>query len=209
VRSAIRVQLETGPGLRVEDVAGRIYVSKSTLQRALAQEATTFTDLRRQVRAEVAIERLTGGATCTSAAAYVGLSRDHMCKLVSDYTGLTPRRIVRARRLAERARRWRRSVPPPARSWFYAERLQRWRAIEAELGRLVADIPEDSPLAEWAQRLHHSARRPDYRSGRYRKLVAAERRREDAAFLRSLHRAVAGKSISRSTRAARGGGSRV
>ena len=209
MRIAIRAQLETGPGLRIEDVAGCMYVSKSTLQRALAQEGTTFTVLRRRVRVEVAIERLTGGATCTSAATYVGLSRDHMCKLVREYTGLTPRRIVRARRLAHQAKRWRRSAPPPAKSWFYVEQLRRWRAIEVELGKLVEELPADSPLAGWAQQMRRSARRPDYRSGHYRKLTAAQRRREEATFLRSLRRAMAWVPIDMSTRAVRRGESLV
>jgi AraC-like DNA-binding protein len=209
VRDAIRVQLETGPSLRLDDVAARIYISASTLQRALTREGTTFTELRRQVRVEVAIERLTAGFTCISTAAYIGLSRDHMCKLVRDYTGLTPRRIIRARKLAQRARGWRNSPPPATESWFYAERRRRWRTLETELGRLVAEVPADSPLADWADRLLRSSRRPDYRSVRYRKLVAAERRREQAAFFRSLQRAVAGKPISRPTQTTGTGGNHV
>lgn len=191
MRKAIHAQLESGPGLRVNEVADRLYVSKGTLQRALAREGVTFSELRRQMQIDVAIERLTRGATCASAASHVGLSRDHLCKLVSKHTGLTPREIVRMRQLAERATNWRRLAPPRANSWLYVEQRRRWQKIETQMRRLVAKAPKESPLAEWAQGRLRATRRPDYRTAHYRRRVLAERDRRDAALLRKLHRAVA------------------
>jgi hypothetical protein len=199
LRDAIRVQLETGPNLRVEEVAGRIYVSKSTMQRALKREGVTFSKMRRQVQVDVAIERLTRGATCASAASYVGLSRDHLCRLVSEHSGLTPRKIVRMRQLAERASGWRRSAPPRANSWLYVEQRRRWRKLEAQMRRLVAEVPKDSPLADWAQGRLKATRRPDYRTAHYRQRALAERHRRDAALVQKLRRAVAAKQTARST----------
>jgi hypothetical protein len=191
VEKAIKARLHAGASLHVEDIAMCLYVSKSTLQRTLAERSTTFTQVRRQVQVKVAVERLSGGASCAGTAAHVRLSADHMCKLVTEYTDLTPRQIVRACQLAERVRRWRRSAPPPADSKLYFTRLERWRAIDDELARLVANLSPDSPLAAWAEKLHRSARRPDYRRGRHRARARAERRREGEVLMVMLRQAAA------------------
>lgn len=189
IQDTIRDGVHAGTMLHVEDVAESLYLSRSTLQRTLEDLDTTFTRLRRQVRVDVALERLTAGESCTSTAAYVGLSTDHLCKLVTEYADLTPRQIARACELADRVRRWRRSAPPRADTSLYWKQLEQWRAIDAELGALVADLSPGHPLAAWARKLRRSTQRPDYRRGRYRARVRAERRREQARLLMQLRRA--------------------
>jgi AraC-like DNA-binding protein len=194
VQGAICDRLHAGAMLHVEDIAESLYVSKSTLQRTLADLDTTFTQLRRQVQVEVAIKRLTGGASCTSTAAYVGLSSDHMCKLVAEYADLTPRQIVRACQLAGRVQRWRRSVPPRANTKLYFKQLERWRAIDAEIEQLVAGLASGHPLAAWAHKLRQSTQRPDYRRGRYRTRVRAQRRRDEVRFMALLRQAATNRT---------------
>lgn len=60
-----------------------------------------------------------------------------------------------------------------------------------ELGRLIADIPTDHPLAQWASNIRGSMQRPDFRRKRYRDEVQAERRREQVIFMTQLRKAIA------------------
>jgi AraC-like DNA-binding protein len=191
VQDVIRDRIGAGITLHIEDVAGSLYLSRSTLQRTLADLGTTFTQQRQQVQVEIALKRLTAGKSCASTAAHVGLSGDHLSKLVTEHTDLTPRQIARACQLTNRLRRWRRSVPPRADTKLYFKRLRRWRAIEAELGRIIADIPADHPLASWVSSVQRSMQRPDFRRSGYREKVWAERRRERDEFMTRLHEAVA------------------
>jgi AraC-like DNA-binding protein len=190
VSGAIRERLRAGRKLGVEDIAGSLYLSRSALQRRLRERATTFSQLRREVRVEVAIERLTRGESCSSAANHVGLSRDHLCKLVYEYADLTPRQIVRACQLSARVQRWRRSVPPQAGTKLYYKRLEHWRAINAEVEQLLAGLSDGHPLAAWGRELRRVIRRPDYRRQPHRKQVRTERQREKDEVLEELHRAV-------------------
>jgi AraC-like DNA-binding protein len=193
--------VHAGATTRIEDVAAALYVSRATLQRRLAREGETFTEIRKRSRVTAAITELTHGASCAGAAARVGLSGEHLCRLVSQRAGLRPKEIARASSLAARAQRWRRSPPPRSGSRLYWERSRRWRALEAEVQMLLAPVPVTGhPLSSWARRTIHMCARPDYRTGRYRARVYAarnaerraretERRRVDA-WLRKLHRSV-------------------
>ena len=206
VRHAIGARIYAGSTLRIEDVAGSLYISKSTLQRTLQGMDTTFTEQRRQVQVEVALKRLINGASCASAAFYVGLSGDHLCKLVSQRVILTPRQIVRACQLADRGRRLRYAAPPPAGTRLYFKQLERWRAIDAELERILADLPSEGELAGWARKLRRLTRRPDYRRRRYRSIVRAARRKENARFSVLLRTAVREQRHYDSHNADQGGG---
>jgi AraC-like DNA-binding protein len=184
------VHTRTTP-LHIDDVASDLYVSRSTLQRVLADHGTTFTKLRQRAQIEIALGRLTEGKSCASTAVHVGLSRDHMSRLIAEHTDLTPRQIARVCQLADRLRRWRRSVPPRANTKLYFTQLKRWRAAETELGRLIADIPAGHPLTQWTNDIRRAVQRPDFRRRRYRTKVRAERRREEAVFTAQLRKAIA------------------
>ncbi len=98
-------------------------MSRSTLQRRLAACGMSFTDVRRQAAVSIALGRLMSGASCASAARTVGLSVDHLCRLITAHVGLRPSEIARACELAERARRWRSSTPPRSGTRLYASRI--------------------------------------------------------------------------------------
>jgi AraC-like DNA-binding protein len=182
VREATAALLVGGAAAPIDDVAAALFVSRSTLQRKLAACGTSFTDVRRQAAVRLALARLTSGASCAAAARAVGLSGDHLCRLVTEYAGLRPREIARACELAERARRWKQSTPPRSGTRLYAERIKRWRALEVELKALLAPIAASGhPLSSWAHRVARSSRRPDFRAGTYRRRVRAARSRERAA----------------------------
>lgn len=192
VREATVALLLSFAAAPIDDAAAAVFMSRSTLQRRLAACGMSFTDVRRQAAVSIALGRLMSGASCASAARTVGLSVDHLCRLITAHVGLRPSEIARACELAERARRWRSSTPPRSGTRLYASRVNGWRALEAELKVLLAPIPGSGhPLSGWALRVARSSRRPDYRAGSYRRRVrrarqgeraarAAERRRMDA-----------------------------
>jgi AraC-like DNA-binding protein len=183
VLAAVRASVSAGSSTRIEDVAARLYISRSTLQRRLAERKTSFTELRREARVEVALKRLSAGSSCANAAVYVGLTGDHLCRLITDHVGLRPRQIARANQLSARADRWRRSIPLRSDSRQYIEQMRRWKALEDELAVILAPIPRSGhPLSAWARRISQMARRPDYRKGHYRARVRAARQRERAAL---------------------------
>jgi AraC-like DNA-binding protein len=177
----IRNRIDAGLPLHIGAVANELFVSKRTLQRGLADEGLVFGMVRREAQLLSALERMTKGASAARAARDVGLSRDHLCVLTRDRTGLTPRQIMRASELARRTAQWQRGVPPRYGTKLYFKRRYQWRRIDTELTRLLASIDAGHPLADWAIRLRRQARRPDYRRRRYRARVRAERRREEAA----------------------------
>lgn len=182
VSETIATMLVRRAAAPIDDVAAAMFVSRSTLQRRLAADGMSFTEVRRQDTVRLAVARLTSGASCACAARAVGLSGDHLCRLVTDRTGLRPRDIARAHELGERARRWKLSPPPRSGTRLYAQRVHRWRALEIELAALLAPIPASGHLLSgWAARLARSSRRPDYRTGQYRRRVRAARSRERAA----------------------------
>jgi AraC-like DNA-binding protein len=182
--------MSTGGPTRIEDVAYALYMSRSTLQRRLADSGTCFTEIRRGTQVRVALDRLTSGASCAQAARAVGLTVDHLCRIVTVDTGIRPREIARASALAARARRWKRSAPPRFGTRLYTERAKRWHALETELDVVLAPIPASGhPLSAWASRTRRACRRPDYRRGPYRARAHAARQRErtiEAAERRSM-----------------------
>jgi len=188
---AIRERLQAAETLYIEDVAKHLYVSKSTLQRTLRSSGTSFSALRRRVQVQAALGYLTSGKSCAHTAERVGLSCDHLCKLVKAQADLTPKQIARAARLGARVRRWRSGVPPRAGTRLYYRRLEQWRLIEAEIAALLADLPAGHPLGSWAIKLQRSSKRPDYRRGRFRSRVQAERLREKARLAALLRQAAA------------------
>lgn len=183
VRETTTALVAAGDPVSIGDVASALFVSRSTLQRQLATNGTNFTEVRQQVRVLVALRRLTSGASCATAARAVGLTSDHLCRLVTGYVCVRPREIVRACQLAARAKRWRCSTPPRSGTHRYVELMRRWQALEVELGVLLAPIPPSGhPLSAWARRMRCAGHRPDYRRGRYRKRVRTARRREKEAY---------------------------
>jgi hypothetical protein len=192
VRGAIRELMNGGQRVHAEEVAGLLFLSRATMQRRLDEAHTTFTHERQAMQVTLALEMLTHGASCSRAAWHVGLSGDHLCRLISDASGLDSRQVARAAALAARAQRWRRSVPPRSGTRPYTERLRKWNALEAELTVLLEPVSgPENPLWAWAGRVRRNARRPDYRRGRAGKRVRATRRRERAAReaqLRALQR---------------------
>src|SRR5215218_9729116 len=94
VRAAIRRCLRRGTK-RIEVVAQELHVSRSTLQRRLADQGTDFTALRKTVQAEVALGQLMDGRRVTTAARRALISPDHLRQFVREETGLTPGQIAR------------------------------------------------------------------------------------------------------------------
>lgn len=179
VRRVTTAVVQAGGGARIEDVAASLFMSRSTLQRRLAAQDTSFTEIRCQARVKVALAQLTSGASCASAARSVGLTGEHLCKLMIARIGLRPLEVARAARLSARARRWRRSTPPRSGTRLYRDRIIRWQALEAEVLALLAPIPSAGhPLSAWARRTRRVTARPDYRSGKFRTRVRAARRKE-------------------------------
>ena len=183
VREATVALLLSFAAAPIDDAAAAVFMSRSTLQRRLAACGMSFTDVRRQAAVSIALGRLMSGASCASAARTVGLSVDHLCRLITAHVGLRPSEIARGLRTRlRRARRWRSSTPPRSGTRLYASRINGWRALEAELKVLLAPIPGSGhPLSGWALRVARSSCRPDYRAGSYRRRVRAARRGERAA----------------------------
>jgi AraC-like DNA-binding protein len=154
-------------------------MSRATLQRVLAAERTSFKIVRRRVQLDIALERLTAGDAASAVVREIGVTPDHLCVLVREATGLTPRDIIRARHLADIVTRWKRHGPPVAWSRRYREHRRQWRRVDEELQRLLADLGPSHPLADWAKQLLVAADRPDFRTQPYRDLLREERRKED------------------------------
>lgn len=176
----IQERIAAGLPLGIDEVAGQHFVSVRTLQRGLADEGTDFGTVRRETQVNVAIELMCHGASAARAARDVRLSRDHLCVLVNQRTGLRPRQIVRSYALAQRAARWKSRVPPRYGTKLYVKRMYEWRRIDAELRQLLDGLEADHPLATWVTQLRRQARRPDYRRRRYRARVRTARKREAA-----------------------------
>gem|GEM_PF-2269681 len=190
VRTAIRSCLERGTK-SIHDVAQKLHVSRSTLQRRLADQGTDFTNLRKAVQAEVAIEHLKGGRRVSVAARRALISPDHLRQLVREETGLTPGQIARAAALAERVRFMREQDPPSFGTYLYRLQAQKWHRIDAELDRLLGDIGPANPLADWAKGVLVDAARPDFRQQPYRNRIREKRRREreeEEALMREFDR---------------------
>jgi AraC-like DNA-binding protein len=105
VRRAILLALDehasthTGRPLTVESVAADLHCSRSTQQRQLFVAGTTYSVQLRKVRALVAVKAIMGGANATAAARQVGLSPDHLRKLLLDECGIGPAGLRRCREI--------------------------------------------------------------------------------------------------------------
>ena len=140
VECALRERLLGGRSQDVREVAEAVFCGKSSLQRWLRDQGTSFTDIRRRVRVEYALELLTEGKTVAKTADEVGVSQSDLAKLVKPETGLTPGQIARAWVLTHRAQRWRTGVPPRFGTKLYWKRLQDWKRLERELEALIVDL---------------------------------------------------------------------
>lgn len=187
VRTAIRRAL--GRGRRSpEDVAQILHVSRSTLERGLHDKGVLFKQLRREVQLSVAVELMTAGTPAGRVAAEVCMTRDHLCVIVREYTGLTPYQIIRAARLAEKVRGWRRYGPPAFGSALYRKQLQEWHAVDMELQNLFGDLGPEHPLTAWAKGLLVAAHRPDFRRQPYRAQIRERREKENTDAAARLQR---------------------
>jgi AraC-like DNA-binding protein len=177
VRASIRTCLEQGTK-RIQDVALELHVSRSTLQRRLAEQGTDFTRLRRAVQTEVALEHLKSGRAVVVAARRALVCPDHLRRFVREETGLTPGQIARAVELADRVQLMREQDPPSFGTPLYRLQMRKWHRIDAELDGLLGDIGPTNPLADWAKGLLLSAERPDFRRQPYRNQIREKRKRE-------------------------------
>lgn len=186
-RSAIRKALARGRR-SPEDVAQLLYVSRSTLERGLQDEGLKFKQLRREEQLKIAIELLTAGTPAAHVADEVCMTRDHLRVTVREHTGRAPNQIIRAARLADKARGWSRYGPPAFGSARYRRQFHEWKAIDAELQRLLADLGHTHPLAAWAKKLLVAAHRPDFRQRPHRARLRERQAREAAASQERLDR---------------------
>jgi AraC-like DNA-binding protein len=175
----------------IDDVAQILTVSRSTVERALAEsgrskEPTDFTSLRRKVRLKIGLPLLTNGESVRSVAEKVCLSPDHLTVIVREETGLTPRQIIRAACLRKRIEDWKREGPLRQGTTLYRMRLRAWDRIDAELTNLLGDLGPSHPLARWAKQLLVNLERPDYRRQPYRDVMRANRKREGEVLQRRL-----------------------
>jgi AraC-like DNA-binding protein len=178
VEDALRQRMLDGRPQDLREVAEAVFCGKSSLQRWLDDEGTSFTEIRRRVRIEYSLELLTEGTTVVRAAAEVGISQSYLSKLIWAETGLTAGQIARAWMLTDRAQRWRASVPPRFGTKLYWKRLDGWKRLEREIESLLSGVPPKSPLRSWGNLVIVQARRPDFRTQPYRERIWGERRRE-------------------------------
>lgn len=190
IEDAIREAFTYGR-IRIDDIAQILAVSRSTVERALAEPAdsknpTDFTALRRIVRLKISLPLLTNGESVRSVAEKVCLCPDHLTVIVRGETGLTPRQIIRAARLGKKIEDWKREGPLRQNTALYRTRLRAWDRIDTELTNLLGDLGPSHPLARWAKRLLVDLERPDYRRQPHRDVMRANRKRESDALQHRL-----------------------
>lgn len=171
--------LLTHPDLTITELACVLHMSRSTLQRIFSIHDTSFVRELRFVRVERAVVELVKnrrGAQVT--AALLGISPDHLCRILKDVHGLTARDLIRVRVLDGRLRAWRAEVPPRAGTALYRRRLEEWGRADQELQAILGDLPHGHPLAAWAKEILVMAARPDYRTKDQRRRIQDTRRRD-------------------------------
>jgi AraC-like DNA-binding protein len=178
VREAIQASLLANQSAPITDVAARLYLSRSTLQRVLAENLHSFAQLRQDVRVDLAAELLAQGTSWSVTAARVGLGREYLSKRIKDRFNLRPRQIERLNFLADVTTRWRKETPATvagrAGRPFLKERMRRWRDIENEAEELLGRLPPGpNALMLWKRRIRRQVRAP---SGRDRQDQAVTRR---------------------------------
>lgn len=199
VREAIDLCLHRGQ-TRGDDVAACLNVSRSTLTRHLNRIGTTFVIERRHVRLEAALTDLFRGRPLSKIAADLCMSTDHLSRLLHDYCGLPPRKILQALRVSKRLAHWKSSGAPRHDSAHYRRSRRAWKRYEAELYELVGDLRLSSPIGRWADAILTDSARPDFRAAAYRKQYRLKERHQATALHQALER-----SLRASTEPASGG----
>jgi AraC-like DNA-binding protein len=185
VRRAILLALDehastpTGRPLTIESVAADLHCSRSTLQRQLCLAGTTYSVQLRKLRALVAVKAIMSGANAAAAARVVGLSPDHLRKLLLDECGIGPAGLRRCREIRRTFDVWTQH-PAESGTRLYRKRLHAWSQLRRELDRHLAPIAATSPLRGWADQQLAASNRPDFRSGPFRQRARAARARERA-----------------------------
>lgn len=169
----------TGRALTVDSVAADLHCSRSTLQRQLFLAGTTYSIQLRKVRALVAVKVIMGGASAATAARQVGLSPDHLRRLLLDECGIGPAGLRRCREIRRTFDLWTKH-PADSGTRLYRRRLSAWSRLRSELDRHLGPIAENSPLRGWADQQLAASKRPDFRTGLFRQHARAERARERA-----------------------------
>jgi AraC-like DNA-binding protein len=168
-----------GRPLTIGSIAAGLHCSRSTLQRQLFLAGTTYSVQSRKVRALVAVKAIMGGASATAAARQVGLSSDHLRKLLLGECGIGPAGLRRCREIRRTLGLWT-LHPAESGTRLYRKRLHGWSQLRGELRRHLGPILLDSRLRGWADQQLASSNRPDFRSGPFRQRARAERARERA-----------------------------
>lgn len=189
LEDALRQRLLDGRPQDVREVAEAVYCGKSSLQRWLKEQGTSFTEVRQRVRVTYALELLTEGKSVARTAAEIGVSQGRLSKAIKAEIGLTAGQIARAWKLTDTAQNWRAGVPPKFGTKLYWKRLDEWKRLERELKTLLSALPADSPLRSWANLVLAQAHRPDFRTVPYRERVWGERRRERDREREAIERA--------------------
>jgi AraC-like DNA-binding protein len=185
VRRAILIALDehasapAGRPLTIDSIAGDLHCSRSTLQRQLFLAGTTYSVQLRKVRALVGVKAIMGGASAAAAARQVGLSSDHLRKVLLDECGIGPVGLRRCREIRRTFRLWT-LHPAESGTRLYRKRLHAWSQLRGELHRHLGPIPPNSPLRRWADQQLAASNRPDFRSGPFRQRARAERAHERA-----------------------------
>jgi AraC-like DNA-binding protein len=190
VEAAIREAFQRGHA-GIEDVAQILCVSRSTVERSLAQpldgrEATDFTQLRNVLRVSIALDLLTSGVPIRNVAERVCVSADHLTVLVRRAVGLAPGEISRAILLRGRVSAWKREGPLRPGTMLYRKRLREWDRIDAQMVALLGDLDASHPLAAWAKALLTDLERPDYRREPFRKELEDKKRERSEALEKQL-----------------------
>lgn len=176
------------PEVSIEEFACAMGTSRSGVQRAFRRHGSTYTRELRFVRVERATEEIVRkGRSARDAAELVGVTPDHLCRLLKETHGLTAKQLVRARDLERQARRWLGQTPPRAGTPLYRRRRQEWIELEAELDSILGDLPHTHALAPWAKSVLDAARRPDFRAREHRDRIAEQRRDEAEAISMALN----------------------
>jgi AraC-like DNA-binding protein len=199
VRKAIRDGMLLGGFPPITDVARRLYLSRSTLQRVLAESGLTFTGLRRDVRVEFAAELLARGASWSETAERVGLGRDHLSRLIKQRFNVRPHQIERVNTLAGTLTR---ATIRSARTGrlLSTRGEQQWRELETEVEEVLRRLPSGSHgLSAWERRVRRRVRWPgdgwdDRVTGRTRagdpsRRRASRRVRQGDALASRVHKA--------------------
>lgn len=183
-------------GISICEVAADLLSSRSTVQRALRAHGTTFSAELHQLRVRIATLLIVRHRrTATEAARAVGVTPDHLRKLLLDALGVTPGNLRRVLGKLDTVRRWNRGSPPQYGTPWYRQRRRRWMALERDVARILGPIPPSSPLREWADQRLDEIRRPDFRKNPHRDRIRRDRAEQQriwvAQFEAILKRALA------------------